>query len=236
MWQLDILPTAQSVDSEQISNSTACVIDVLRATSVITTALANGATQVVAVATTDEALQYRRQNASGVLLGGERNADKIDGFDLDNSPLRYTPEVVAGKTIVLTTTNGTLALSKCRRCRQTLVASLLNTSATIEYLSQQSCDITIVCAGTEGRFSLEDALCAGMIADALRHRFRLTDFALAMAQMYNSACAELKHFASQGFHYQRLVQKGYAADIDFCFDTSKQLPVVVCEGETCRLG
>lgn len=225
--KIDIVPTAQNVSTPIIKNRTIIVIDVLRATSVIATALNNGALSVYVASTPDEAFSLK-QKINNCLLGGERNADKIEGFDLDNSPLKYTREIVQNKNIILTTTNGTLALSKCTEATKIFVASFLNIEATLEKLRNQKNDITIVCSGTEGNFSFEDTLCAGLLSYQLLkfENYELSDYAQYVSKISNYAMSDLKNFASQSSHYKRLISKGYSADIDFCFDLSKQMPAV----------
>jgi 2-phosphosulfolactate phosphatase len=154
---------------------TACVVfDVLRATSAFVTALHNGAKAVIPVAEISEALAIR-QKQPGVLLGGERDgvkirADQTGGidFDLGNSPREYTPEMVRGKTIVSTTTNGTRALRACAGAKMVLAASFLNLTATAQFIRQlQPVQIVLVCAGTRENMADEDVLAAGALGDLL---------------------------------------------------------------------
>jgi 2-phosphosulfolactate phosphatase len=154
---------------------TACVVfDVLRATSTIVTALHHGAKAVIPVAEISEALALR-QKQPGVLLGGERDgvrirADQTGGgdFDLGNSPREYTPEMVGGKTIVSTTTNGTRALRACAGAQTVLAASFLNLTATAQFIRQlQPGQILLACAGTGENVADEDVLAAGALCELL---------------------------------------------------------------------
>jgi 2-phosphosulfolactate phosphatase len=146
----------------------AVVIDVLRATTTIATALANGASAVIPVSTVDEARQAAAALPAGtVLLGGERGGVRIDGFDLDNSPASYGPGVVRNKQIVFTTTNGTRALLAVRKARCILAGGFVNFAATTDVLLANRGDVAIVCAGTDGRVSMEDVLCAGALVDRM---------------------------------------------------------------------
>ena len=154
---------------------TACVVfDVLRATSTIVTALHHGAKAVIPVAEISEALALR-QKQPGVLLGGERDgvrirADQTGGgdFDLGNSPREYTPEMVGGKTIVSTTTNGTRALRACAGAQTVLAASFLNLTATAQFIRQlQPGQILLACAGTGENVADEDVLAAGALCEML---------------------------------------------------------------------
>src|ERR1700722_10394445 len=145
--------------------ATVVVIDVLRATSTIVTALEHGAAGIVPVREADEAIVVmRRLGRERSLLCGERDSRLIAGFDLDNSPASYTRERVAGKTLILTTTNGTRALLEAARGNSTVYcAALLNRAAIVERLVAAKGDAFILCAGNEGALSFEDTLCAGAI-------------------------------------------------------------------------
>src|SRR5262249_7524926 len=128
-------------------------------------ALAAGATSVVPCGEVDEARRLAAQaRAQTVLLGGERGGLRIPGFDLGNSPGEYTREVAAGKTLVFTTTTGTLALIRAKEASRVLIGALVNLGAVVELLAEEAGPVHLVCAGTEGRVTLEDVLCAGAIA------------------------------------------------------------------------
>jgi len=206
-----------------VKDKTVVVVDVLRATSTIVTALANGAKEVVPVKTVEEALTMKKK---GILVCGERNAKKVDGFDLGNSPLEYKRELVLGKTIVLTTTNGTQVIERVEG-DSVIAASFLNVSAVVEYLKEKE-NITIVCAGTSGDFSLEDFLLAGMIVKRMK-REDLLDGALVAMRYFESVQnirEEIKRFSS---HAKRLISLGFEKDVDFCTteDLFREVPVLV---------
>ncbi|MTI80224.1 MAG: 2-phosphosulfolactate phosphatase [Firmicutes bacterium] len=140
----------------------AVVLDVLRATTTITTALKNGCREVIPVADVDEARKLG--DDPNVLLCGERSAVKLPGFNLGNSPLEFNCDTVSGKTVVLTTTNGTGAIKMAAKKSGTVViGSLLNSKAVAKKLLQFNGDILLVCSGTRGNFSMEDTLAAGFI-------------------------------------------------------------------------
>jgi 2-phosphosulfolactate phosphatase len=149
----------------------AVVIDVLRASTTITTALAHGAAGVWPVADVDEARRLTRELAGRPLLGGERGGVPLAGFDLGNSPADYTPDRVAGRPVVVTTTNGTAALAACTAAAEILVGALVNrraVAAVARRLRRQAgiLAVHLVCAGTDGEVSAEDVLAAGAILDA----------------------------------------------------------------------
>lgn len=158
------------VDPAELEGDTAVVIDVLRACTTIVYALASGAKQVVPCLEVAEALNKAGQfSLSEVLLGGERQGVMIDGFDLGNSPAEYRPEVVSGKTIVFTTTNGTRAMDRCRKARRVYLAGFVNVSAVCDRLLDAE-RIHIICAGTKGEFSRDDILLAGLMVEKIAAR------------------------------------------------------------------
>jgi 2-phosphosulfolactate phosphatase len=145
------------------------VIDVLRASTTMITALANGATHVIPVADVAEARRIAAEAGPTALLGGERGGVRIAGFDLGNSPLEYCSARVAGRTLVMTTTNGTAALEASRGAREILVGAIVNrvaVASAIRRLAVPGDAVHLVCAGTDGRVSAEDVLAAGAIIDA----------------------------------------------------------------------
>lgn len=145
----------------------AVVIDVLRASTTIVTALFHGAASVLPVL--DVANAKAAAAHGGRLLGGERGGVRIEGFDLGNSPLEYTADRVRGRTVVITTTNGTAALHACRDAREILVGAIVNRSAVadaVRRLARHGDHVHLVCAGTDGAVSAEDVLAAGAILDA----------------------------------------------------------------------
>jgi 2-phosphosulfolactate phosphatase len=167
-----------ALPKRDLSQTVCIVFDVLRATSTIVTALANGAAAVVPVAEIPEALALKQQRPE-LLLGGERDGVRIRAnltggvdFDLGNSPREYTREKIGGKTIVLTTTNGSRALRACAGARSVLAASFLNLSATAKHLQPlPTSNLLLVCSGTFDQSAFEDVLAAGALADQLWPHF-----------------------------------------------------------------
>ena len=147
----------------------AVVIDVLRASTTMITALAHGAAGIVPVADVDEARRLAGELGPRVVRGGERGGLRISGFDLGNSPREYTAERVAGQTVVITTTNGTAALHASRDAAEIVVGAIVNRRAVAEAVRRLAGDqgvVHLVCAGTDGVVSAEDVLAAGAILDA----------------------------------------------------------------------
>jgi 2-phosphosulfolactate phosphatase len=191
------------------------VLDVFRATTSMITAFANACRSFVPVETVEEALALK-ERLPGALLAGERQARPIQGFDLGNSPREYDRRAVAGKTVIMTTTNGTVAMKAAERAAKVYVGAFINAAALCRTLAGANMDIVILCAGTRGRFTLEDALCAGLIADRLEGAAELSDAAIAARAVYRDCRAELLARTCQGAHAKHLVAIGYGDDIAYC--------------------
>lgn len=166
--KLDVIFTPAELAPGELADRTVVVIDVLRATTTIVTAFAAGAKAIFPVASVEEAL--RLANSLGredVLLCGERRCLPVEGFDMGNSPGEFTPGRVAGKTLVMSTTNGTYALSAVSGAKRVLIAAELNLEAVVRELLNSDAEPVLVCSGRERRFALEDAVCAGEITRRL---------------------------------------------------------------------
>jgi 2-phosphosulfolactate phosphatase len=160
---LSVYALPKYAEPEEMAGGTAVVIDVLRATTTVVYALAAGARDIIpCLEVADAVAQARRLPAYEKLLGGERQGKPIDGFDLGNSPEEYTAERVGGKTVVLTTTNGTRAMLHARHADETLIAAFVNASAVVRWLLSRQ-QIHIICAGTDGQISEDDMLLAGLL-------------------------------------------------------------------------
>ncbi|TDA68546.1 MAG: 2-phosphosulfolactate phosphatase [Clostridia bacterium] len=209
--RLEVLPLAGKTSTE-----IAVVIDVLRATSTMVTALANGCPAIIPAADPDEARALAV--AGGYLLGGERGGLPLPGFDLGNSPREYTPKTVAGRKVVLTTTNGTRALLLAAS-PVVLVASFLNLPAAAGWLARRKGDVLISCAGTDGGFSLEDFACAGMLLDMIAkagNSLELGDGAVAARAVYRQWEGRIPDLLKSTGHGRRLDRLGLGADLEFC--------------------
>lgn len=226
---IEVLHSAGSPFLPYMKNKLVIVIDVLRATSTIVTALANGCQAVVPVLTPEEAME-KRLMLPGALLGGERQAVRIEGFDLGNSPYEYVPEKVGGKRIILTTTNGTRAIRASSEASYVWLASFVNLQS-IVHAAHRMMDkekiegIIIFCAGTEGRFDLPDILCAGMIIDALGSQFEVNDLGEASRILYNASKLNLPEKIRSSDHGKRLAALGFERDLAYC-TTPNILPIV----------
>lgn len=224
--KIEVCFTPNDFDAEKYHDYEAVVIDVLRATTSIATACANGCRCVMPVSSVEEARAIKFQNPD-VLLAGEREGLLISGFNLGNSPYEYSKEQVAGKTIVMTTTNGTVALNKVATAPKIYTMSFANAAAIIRALQQAKKDTIIVCAGSEGKFSLEDTLCAGLAVERLQHIAELSDTAMAVQAMYRDFSGNLLKRVLQSSHAAYLCHIGFKNDVDLCLqqDTLDVAPV-----------
>lgn len=217
---------------EAVRDAHVAVVDVLRATSTIATALQSGATGVIPVADAADAMAMaQRIGRDRVLLCGERDSELIEGFDLDNSPASFTPDAVAGRTLIMATTNGTRALSAVAAAASVRTAALLNRSAAAAALTSEDGDLLVVCAGESGGFALEDAIGAGALVDAVLASLpdvELRDGARAAALLYRAVANRLADAIASADHAQHLARKGYAADIARCaaVDTTNVVPTL----------
>ncbi|KUO66715.1 MAG: 2-phosphosulfolactate phosphatase [Gracilibacter sp. BRH_c7a] len=218
---IDVLPSAGSPWMPALKNKVAVVIDVFRATSTMVTAFSNGCRAIIPVLTTEEALE-RRTNEPGYLLGGERRALPIEGFDVGNSPYDYVTEKVGGKTIIMTTTNGTRAIHAVAEARQVWIASFLNAGSVVDAINQyirknsEIDGIVIICAGSEDRFDIPDTLCAGMLVDMLGKDMESNDLGRAAQMLYNISKDRLHETLSMSEHGRLLQSIGYEKDVSYC--------------------
>jgi len=195
------------------------VVDVLRCSSTIVTAIANGAKAIIPVKTLDEARKIRAKNPD-YLLAGERGGLKPNGFDLGNSPPEYVREKIFGKTIVLTTTSGTKALVNSRSAKWVIVGSFLNSRAVankaINVAYAENMGISIVQSGTNGKFSLEDFICAGAIVSRLpKELIKISDSAQAALLTFEYIKNNLYANLAKSEHSRKLIDLGFNEDIKF---------------------
>jgi 2-phosphosulfolactate phosphatase len=217
---IDVAFTSEEAARRPLAGVSAVVIDVIRASTTIVTALAHGARAVRPVATPDEARALaRRWPGDPALLGGERGGEPPPGFDCGNSPAEYTPERVRGRTVIFTTTNGTRALLAVEGAKQVAVGGFVNASAVVDWLGRQATEVLLVCAGETGRFCLEDAACAGLLVARLwaaRPGAVRSDAARAAAILYAHYASDLGWMLDEALWAQALVAQGRGADLPVC--------------------
>jgi 2-phosphosulfolactate phosphatase len=234
--RVDVVFGSASLGPGEVNGRVVAVIDVLRASTAITTALSNGARAVIPVESPDEAvIRAKTLERSDVKLAGERRMLPIPGFDLGNSPREFSSEAVRGKTVLLTTTNGTAAIASAAGAgaRDVVVASYVNYTATLTMLRaalRGGTDVTILCAGHDRQFALEDAACAGRYVYNVSKRLTdvtLNDAAQACALIDLKYGDDLASVFNASEHGRALREAGYADDLEACaaIDSHPVIPI-----------
>lgn len=229
---IDVALTPEEVRGIPLAGVTAIVLDVVRASTTIVTALAGGARAVIPVSSPEEARAFRRQGHAGpVLIGGERGGAPPTGFDCGNSPAEYTPDRVRGHTVVFTTTNGTRALLALTGARRIAVGGFVNAAAVVGWAAAEPGDVLLVCSGERGRFCLEDAVCAGLLVsrlESLGSTPPLTDAARAARALWERYRNDLDAMLRDATWAQALVTQGRGADLPLCvaLDVHGVVPVL----------
>ena len=217
----EVFATAQSAPETKLNGRIVVVIDVLRACSTIVTALRRGARSVVPALDLGHTAKIAANlEPSSYLLGGERGGHRINTYHCGNSPLEYTREVVQNRTIILSTTNGTVAMHKGRKARQLLVGCFLNIDRVVEATCEAGGNLVIVCSGQKEQVSLEDTLCAGYLLDRLwkgRPPAGISDATRMAFALYDGYRHDLDAALREGTHAQWLSANGFADDVDYCF-------------------
>jgi len=221
--RVDVLFGVQQLTPQDVQGRVVAVIDVLRASTTIATALAHGAKAVIPFESSEEAVTRSKQLERGAFrLAGERRMLKMEGFDLGNSPLEHTVEAVEGKTVLLTTTNGTKALLAVQGARDVVVASYVNLTGVTTMLRaalRGGADITLVCAGQDRQFALEDAACAGRYVYNISKRLAdvdLNDAALAASLIDRKYGDNLTRLFNTAAHGRALAAAGFEGDLAAC--------------------
>ena len=205
------------------------VIDVLRATSAICTAIHYGAKQVIPVVNVEKAREYLGEDC---IVGAERNGEIVEGFEYGNSPYSYAGDHVKDRTIVLSTTNGTFAIGAAQKSHQVVIASFLNLDAVSEWLAGKKRRITLMCAGWKNKFNLEDSLLAGAIADQLITNMENadpSDSAIAAQRLYQLAKNDLMGFLEDSSHRRRLKKLFIEKDVEYCLTPNQTNVIPILE-------
>jgi 2-phosphosulfolactate phosphatase len=233
--RIDVVFGPPNVTPALITGRVVAVIDVLRASTSIAIALGNGARNVVPLESADEAITRAKQFDRGeVRLAGERKMLIVPGFDLGNSPREFTREAVEGKTVLLTTTNGTAAMVGLQAARDVVVASYVNLEAVsvlMRTAARAGTDITLICAGREKLFSLEDAACAGRYVRTISKRLakvEMGDGAFASTVIDRKYGDRLDQLFADSEAGQALADAGFAADLETCaaVDSCPVIPIL----------
>lgn len=203
------------------------VVDIFRATTTMCAAFSNGASSIIPVATVEEAKAYKDK---GYLVGGERNIVKFEFGDFGNTPSEYTREKVAGKDIVISTTNGTHAIDMAQDSDKLIIGSFSNISTVADFCIEQNKDVLVLCAGWQDKFNLEDSLFGGALAKQLNEKasycthFDATNVALGM---WNEAQKDMMAYIAQSEHWDRMKAHGLVDVATYCLveDTVDVLPI-----------
>ncbi len=225
------LTPGETVDTE-VRGKTAVVIDVLRATTSIAYAQTHGAEKLIPVASIESATRLAATlDRATTILCGERDGKRIDGFQLGNSPSEFTPETVAGKTLIMTTTNGTETILRFEGAREIVVCSFVNITAVARYVRDEP-EVHVACSGRMGRFSIEDAVCAGLLVARLREFGRgpleMNDAASATEALWRVHQSDVLRCLMEASHGRFLLDLGLGDDIAVCarVDALTTVPVV----------
>jgi 2-phosphosulfolactate phosphatase len=217
-----------------VSSSVVVIIDVLRATSTIATALFNGAKSVIPVDNIADCIKLGKQ--MDVITAGERDGKIAEGLKYGNSPLQYTREFIGGKTLVLTTTNGTrlLQMALSEGARGILTGSFCNLTSVCTYLINERMNVVLACAAWKDRINIEDTLFAGAVIKRIKSNFMFNCDATMIAEsLFDEAGSDLFGFIKKknASHFHRLMALGLEADIRYCLTTDNSaIPVIYESG------
>lgn len=226
---LEVCLTPALLHLHDIKDSIVVVIDIFRATSSICYGIDNGAEAIIPVATIEACKSYSH---SDFLLAAERDGKVVEGFDFGNSPFSYTSEKVSGKTIVLTTTNGTHAINMSRGANKIIIGSFLNIAALCDWIKTQPNDVLLLCSGWKDKVNLEDTLFAGGVVHYLKNEsYTLDDAGIASEDLYKMAKDDLRSYLKKTSHSERLKKLGIEEDIKFCLNLNVTKSIPVLDGE-----
>ena len=218
--RVDLALTPRGLSPQVVAGRVAVVIDVVRTSTTIVTALVNGARSVIPAGSIRAARERARALPHGTaLLGGEREGERIPGFDLGNSPREYAPERVRGKTIVLTTSNGTRALLTARAARSAAVLGLVNLRAVARWVLEQGGDLQIICGGKSGGLALEDTVCGGLLIGRLREagaELALADPARAAELLADRFRGDIGRVLEESEWARTVGRLGHREDLETC--------------------
>jgi 2-phosphosulfolactate phosphatase len=210
------------------TDSIVVIIDVLRASSAICTAFANGAASIIPVTGIDEAKLYK---SKGYLVAAERDGFILDFADFGNSPFNFTKELVGGRVIVYSTTNGTGLINLASSSYLTVIGSFLNITALTEFLIRQERNVLLLCAGWKNRFNIEDTVCAGAIAETLMSSSYFSsncDSTIAAIDLWSLARPDLHRYIEKAAQRSRLRDKNLDECLEFCLtpDFTDKIPIM----------
>ncbi len=227
MKTVEVFFTPELLEKYNIENKMVVVVDILRATTIITTMFKNGLYKLIPVNNLNEAKSYKEK---GFLVAAERDGEKIDFADFNNSPYVFTREKIKGKTLVYSSTNGTNTINSARKAKKVIIASFLNLSAVAEYIKNENQDVLLLCSGWEGRFCTEDALFAGALSKELLTTKQFStncDSAMASMDLWSLAKKDVLAYIKTIYQYQRLTRLGLGSIINYCFQVDTTAVIVL---------
>lgn len=226
MRTIDVCLSPDMMHLYPVADHAVVVVDILRATSCMTTAFAHGIDTIAPFAKLEDCLAMK---TNGFYTAGERDGKKVDGFDFGNSPFEYQDPKLKGSRIAFTTTNGTQAIAKSIGASEIIIGSFLNLTAVVNHLRTLPQNILVVCAGWKGKFNLEDTLFAGALVEKLKKEvLPACDAPLAAQALYNQAKSNMVEFLANSSHVKRLAKLNIHKDITFCLteDTYSVVPIL----------
>lgn len=233
MKKIDVCLSPDLMHLYETGDRTVVVVDILRATSCMTTAFATGIDSIMPFASLEDCRAMKDQ---GYLTSGERDGKKVEGFDLGNSPFEYMDDRLKFKKIAFTTTNGTQAIARSMGAREIVIGSFLNLSAVAAHIRKSPNDVLVVCAGWKGKFNLEDTLFAGALIETLADVVTLEcDAPQASRSLYDIAKGDLFEFLKEASHVKRLAGLNIFEDIRFCLTIDRYPVVPIFKGSSFRI-
>lgn len=223
MFDIEVVLSPALLHLAEVKNKNVVVIDILRATSTICTAIHEGASSVRAVDSIDEALILKNQ---GYVIAGERNGHKIEGFDMGNSPFECMNGVLKDKKLALTTTNGTKCITAAMTAgaNAVIAGSFLNINATANWLIEEDKAVILLCAGWKDKVNLEDSLFAGALAKKLLNGNSINldcDSTYMVLDLYEKAASNISQYLIKSSHYQRLSHLHHQEDMEYCLTENR---------------
>ena len=230
---LQVCMTPALFDLYADKKSIVVVVDVLRATSSMCIAFEQGVEKIIPVSTVEEALEYRN-NGLDYILAAERNGAPVKSFDFGNSPQVYLDMDVKGRTVVMTTTNGTKSISIAKKDHDVAIGSLLNLDAIAKWLIAQDRDVIVFCAGWKNKFNLEDTLFAGALSEQLVTSGLYDDSCDAVQAsqvLWEKAKDDVYGFLENSSHRKRLAKLDIDSDVHFCLKVNQTTKIPVLQGD-----
>lgn len=214
-----------------IKESIVVIIDVFRATSTIAAVLHHGAKEIIPVDDVNRCINMGNEIPNAI-TAGERDGKVAPGLQHGNSPLEYPREFIEGKTLVLTTTNGTRLLHMCSEANEIITGSFLNLGAVCDYLVAQKKPVLLACASWKDRYNLEDSLFAGAVYETIGEHFEMNcDSTRAATHLYKASKNDLYGFIQDSSHFLRLSKFGLEYDMEYCCKINEHNVLVKLEGE-----